>query len=361
MAKHGADSKKQSPDFGIALYYPYIHIQDEDWLKSALLYWDGIRRIVPPHYPPEDTKEVRNAVESGLVLDTDPVPYALGAEQRFRDLVMPLLREGSVVGNDDMFGGSRLALAHGFRFVHVDKMTYGLREDLRRRGLLADHGDWGYLSPELAGFYMMCLALEMSGRIQAPPVTDEMALEESGQYLLFDADRRKPIAPGAKTHGVMLSLGVPFPAPRDLHDVSLSRVITFNRKRADERRRFRLAVEEAITEVSKLDDRNAILDCLAQKGAEIRQAIADHRQAMAELRVTSVGSLCKISCPASFAAAAGYVATLSAEASVAFGAAGLTMGVANWVATSRAEKRKVIQSSPWHYLLSVERKFPVRR
>lgn len=33
--------------FNIALYYPTIDIQDEGWLKTALLFWDGIRTIVP--------------------------------------------------------------------------------------------------------------------------------------------------------------------------------------------------------------------------------------------------------------------------------------------------------------------------
>ena len=30
-----------------ALFYPWIDIQDEAWLKTSLLYWDSIRTIVP--------------------------------------------------------------------------------------------------------------------------------------------------------------------------------------------------------------------------------------------------------------------------------------------------------------------------
>ena len=33
--------------FGTALYYPTIDIKDEDWLKTAYLFWDGLRTIVP--------------------------------------------------------------------------------------------------------------------------------------------------------------------------------------------------------------------------------------------------------------------------------------------------------------------------
>lgn len=33
--------------FSKALYYPWIEIQDESWLKNAMLYWDEIQTIVP--------------------------------------------------------------------------------------------------------------------------------------------------------------------------------------------------------------------------------------------------------------------------------------------------------------------------
>jgi hypothetical protein len=32
----------------IALYYPYIHIRDDNWLKAAALYWPRIARLAPP-------------------------------------------------------------------------------------------------------------------------------------------------------------------------------------------------------------------------------------------------------------------------------------------------------------------------
>ena len=33
------------------LYYPYINIKNEQWIRNALLYWDNISSIVPyTHY-----------------------------------------------------------------------------------------------------------------------------------------------------------------------------------------------------------------------------------------------------------------------------------------------------------------------
>ena len=55
-------------DKEIALYYPYIDIDDASFIKTAALYWDEIQTIVPfdgqEHYKTEISKEAR---ESGLL------------------------------------------------------------------------------------------------------------------------------------------------------------------------------------------------------------------------------------------------------------------------------------------------------
>lgn len=48
-----------------ALYYPWIDIRDEGWLKSAILYWDSVRTIVPESiddpYSLESARALRDA------------------------------------------------------------------------------------------------------------------------------------------------------------------------------------------------------------------------------------------------------------------------------------------------------------
>ncbi len=46
-----------------ALYYPYIHINDINWLKSTLLCFPNVRRMMPGNYTPDDSKEVREFCE----------------------------------------------------------------------------------------------------------------------------------------------------------------------------------------------------------------------------------------------------------------------------------------------------------
>ena len=42
-----------------ALYYPFIHITDVNWLKATLLCFPGVRRMVPQSYVPTDSDAVR--------------------------------------------------------------------------------------------------------------------------------------------------------------------------------------------------------------------------------------------------------------------------------------------------------------
>lgn len=46
------------PEARYALYYPYIHIRDVNWLKAALLWFGQVSRIVPEQFTLRDSREV---------------------------------------------------------------------------------------------------------------------------------------------------------------------------------------------------------------------------------------------------------------------------------------------------------------
>ena len=60
---------------GVSLYYPYIHISEEGWLKRSLLYWDRVRRIVPDGFEPSDDRDCYDAKQAELLVATWPTPY----------------------------------------------------------------------------------------------------------------------------------------------------------------------------------------------------------------------------------------------------------------------------------------------
>src|SRR5882762_5637745 len=62
------------------LYYPYIHVRDEAWLKAAALYWPSLRRIVPWGYRKHDSPAALRLVEARVLRDEDPrsILYSVG-------------------------------------------------------------------------------------------------------------------------------------------------------------------------------------------------------------------------------------------------------------------------------------------
>ena len=71
-----------------ALYYPYIHIRSEHWLKATLLCVPAVKRIVPETYTPEDLQHIIRYTQikgrNGALLQTVPAfsPEADQAQQR---------------------------------------------------------------------------------------------------------------------------------------------------------------------------------------------------------------------------------------------------------------------------------------
>ena len=84
----------QVSKYGKVLYYPYIEIQDTNWLKLSLLCWDGIRRIVPTPVLPKDDVDVLQVIDAGLLQNTAPDEYRDNASEKFLALLKPLVEEG---------------------------------------------------------------------------------------------------------------------------------------------------------------------------------------------------------------------------------------------------------------------------
>jgi hypothetical protein len=84
-----------------ALYYPYIHITDINWLKSTLLCFPNVRRMVPTSYTPDDSKEVREFCEvtgpRGMPLLTSVNLFSPGASRAELNLLARLQANDSFI------------------------------------------------------------------------------------------------------------------------------------------------------------------------------------------------------------------------------------------------------------------------
>jgi hypothetical protein len=56
-----------------ALYYPWMHFQDDNWVKLALLMWDSVVRVRARDVDDRDSKLVRQVKnESELIVEISP-------------------------------------------------------------------------------------------------------------------------------------------------------------------------------------------------------------------------------------------------------------------------------------------------
>ncbi|MFD8767045.1 DUF6236 family protein [Streptomyces mirabilis] len=72
----------------IGLYYPYIHLRNEQWLKTAALYWPKLARVVPTDYPLADSDTVRALMDDlDFIVPVEPTMTANAVAPMFRDVL----------------------------------------------------------------------------------------------------------------------------------------------------------------------------------------------------------------------------------------------------------------------------------
>ena len=81
-------TKEERSSFGVALYYPYINVQDINWLKCSLLYWDKMRRIVPHFVFEHDDELMREFVDVQVLEKTSPDDYREEASNLFSENIL---------------------------------------------------------------------------------------------------------------------------------------------------------------------------------------------------------------------------------------------------------------------------------
>lgn len=354
----GAARHADIPTFGRALYYPYFRVQDVNWLKAALLYWDEISCIVPENYDPGNPEELKPAEE--FILPLDPKPYTERAESTFRERVLPLAEHADLPKAQATLSSVARTLGDRHVWIQANKMTGNLRRELEGRGLLRrDSDDRMFLSDGFDALYMICLAKEMGHATRRPPLTDAREYAECQGLVQFEADvpRTQPAKGDQGDSSVLVELGVAMPSPRQLANVSLESIVEHHRKRAAERRAFRQAVEKIAAAVSTIDDPTALEDCLVEKKREVEQQVRDFQKTVDELRIDAVSSVLDISVPAWGLAAVGAAALAGTGAGMALAGLGVAVKLIEWWATVRRDHRQAIASCPWHYWMDTRQRF----
>lgn len=340
-----------SKEFGIALYYPFINVQDIEWLKGALLYWDAIRCIAPGSDYFVD--EIKWLCDEGVIIATNPKPYSTDAGVAFAQRMMKYCHDQGELDLE-----VRAYLDEKFPelkdvAVHSDKFREEVFRNMGCKVFLAHIADgrssFYHAQPYISALYLMVLAAEMSKRIVAPMLTDIPGLSELGQHVLWSD---KIIPTQTEERSILMQLAVDFPTCEQLQKLSFDDVLRFRRKRTAERRRFRRAVEGIRATTQELDDPNALGDYLNEQKQEIQRSMSDHKKALSEIGINSFVSGLNVSCPALVATAAGACSDRINTVLASIG--GICLSLAKWRAEVSQSLRNEVQKCPWHYLINLD-------
>jgi len=337
--------------YGIALYYPYIHLQDENWMKVAALYYDELRRIVPEGYRTQDSDIVR------LLNDRFQFIKDLHPGRESKEIAGDFLRFAIEQLSDtnkrkDLFIkiGKLLPPKSAFR-IHVGKISRLLRMELPKIGLAkksSAKGPWYDFEPVTGALYMTCLANKMAENRELPIVTDDpvyQPLIRSFQHDRYTWRQRKD------TGHSLASLVIRTAIPKNIESVSIQKIVEFRQKHDDERHRFYEAICSLAEDIPEINEPDAFRDCLDYHKRTIDEAIKDLKLSLADVGIGCVTGLLGLSLPSW----ASNLAKMEPGLAVQIASGALVCLAAGVLISEGRNIYKSKRRSPWSYVLSLKR------
>jgi hypothetical protein len=329
-----------------ALYYRRVHFASTGWLKAALLYWEGLWRLVPEGFVPQDPPEVEALIEAGLIENVTPAPYQAVAKGRFvRGL------EKLVGPHDELspsLGRGPTPQRQGrYMLVRAGEIDPGLLKELQAHGLAGAAGEWVAMSSEMAELYMLTLADEVGKHLHAAPATHELLREVAPAYwarkgLVSDVSRATPIDGYAFARSLL-----PFPALEETQ-LPIDKLLRARQRYSDERRAFRELVQTQVIAVASLPSVEAIASHLHDFAGELVAETDAQRRDRRASRARDTWRLVGIGAPVSLGAVV-TVAGASPVAAALGGVGSLGAGVTDWILGRRQGRPPATR-----YLLSLE-------
>ncbi|MFE9016228.1 DUF6236 family protein [Streptomyces cyaneofuscatus] len=383
----------------IGLYYPYVHVQNDDWMKVAALYWPQLARVVPRGYPVRDS-EMGRALADGLdffvPVEPGAAPAAVetafletirehaGTLRRYYEIREGQIRESTTVppslrrtnvyvphahGDDRSHGRPGGYIAH----VYWQEVSPVLREALIAEGLAVDaersaserrepYGTWISMDPMLAWVYKCALTDELARRNQLVPTTDQMAAHRASQE--WDTERVRAVllrgrqsraAPSVSA--VLGELAVRMVLPADLANLPVDKVIELRKGYEAEFENFMDEVDTVAGEMqehlAEIEDREVLAARLRQlHRTRFERPLNDLKAVMKSLKIDAATGVLNVQtgAPAFLGALGGYAAGGIPYAS----AAGLAFGLVEYRRQIGKQRDEALGNSPVSFLLQVE-------
>lgn len=396
---------------GSALYYPHIDIDDRQWLRSAVLYWDEIKTIAPSAlrrpYKNKDTNilwkegflEPLRCDLNSEILDTlgrrvvslmdrgwldnkvrhdDPNARVLMHAEKFGhrirnsfsrahihpDKLSPELRSVVLQAGLTSIHGSKLSpnlreLMHELEIVsmHPGKMSPHFLHLMERAGGQADRdGGWLLVDSEFAEAYMSALAALLAKEADLSALTNEdRAMGLNLHSLLEDV---KPSTGGNKG-GALVSFMME--TIKIDPDAKIEKLLNFRRKRATQLAELSAQFDELSGKMGDCEtDRELEHEARKVYENKIRPKLDALKGELSDNSLQSVWEgvqrAVTVSVPAGGALA--YFTGLTGPTLLAAGAA---IAVTDVSIKTHLARKKARRASPFTYLLDVESTFSARR
>ena len=361
-----------------ALYYPYIEVKSERWLRSAVLFWDEIRTIVPESIRDPYSSNTARALSDAGVLVPVKVASRMEEVEGLTDSVLDYLTDPSAAPL--LLGQSSRARIHPEKLspflndlvrIHPEKLPY-MMEDYLRSSL---QDDGFYSVPRgFADFYMTLLASKLAGRLGLGLVTESAAADQFAvtvrQGRPFGAT--DPEFSHRRRHGYFDAFGHPRRLPTQVYpallvdmtiqhidlpqDIPLEALLKFKASHQEELSLFRREVTRLATDIPADASVEAVRQSVHdQYTNNVLPALKSLRTSLsAQGWEASLNGFLKASffsaAPTSAAILAGLPASLALLAGV-----GVSVTASAVLLASQRAKAKL--DSPYSYLLALEKAF----
>jgi hypothetical protein len=274
-----------------ALHYPSIEFQDTEALKRSLLVWDGIHRIVPSGYTPQDDAEVREAVQAGAVVN-----LALDSEEKHkaahRFLDFYYLRNSPTTQLVWPAGCS----SQSFTRINPDKIEAKLLplfESLTQR-VTAD----GFLEvpDDLAGGYMFYLATSVAEQRSLQLTTDSSDCWAVGTYFANEGCFNEAVY-DEDADAYLANMAINDLLPHDLSHVKIDDLLRFREEHTEVRAQFQTELNRLKAEISTCNNKGHAQYIVGDFVKRFERAKADYRDTLGFFRKEDVCSIFSVGIP----------------------------------------------------------------
>ena len=363
--KHPAN---QSLFFKDALYYPFIEIPDEGWLKTSVLYWDTISTIVPESIKPYQSKTSKILCKEGILKATYVNPNLQDLEIVAENVIGYLnSQEGqSFLLNIEKSKNSRINVQkftseYRWDFMHNRKFQNGLLHELRRYGLTGKiEGDWIRVPSPFAHYYMTILATQLSSAKGRALLTDTIHAENLATKAVLNVphipSRFSRRLPAKVSEGILADLILKTISIKN--ETPIDKIIKFRNNNSVELSRFREAIRSIVKSLDGEIEAEALSSHINTLYKDsVLPAIEELKAKLRDTRISCGFNNLKLSTLVSASPTALGVALTGTPLGPYALAAGIGLSVVLSIANYGIQKKEIQRNSPFSYLISAEKAF----